>query len=105
MANQNNSDVYISFVNRHKNFSEDDTPRLIVESGQFEHTDGTVISGVTFVTEGVLVPLLTAKEARKLSKWLDRAADQIDGIKSSASRKKRRHEYDEDDDDCYADRY
>jgi hypothetical protein len=46
--------------------------------------------------------MLTANDARKLSKWLARAADTLDGVKNSEKKHKQRHaRHEEDDEDDF----
>lgn len=66
---------------------------------EFEtHTD----TGVVIDTDNSAnnPPVLSASDARKLAKWLIRAADELDGsIKSTKKNQKKRTHYDEDDDE------
>jgi hypothetical protein len=56
-------------------------------------------AGVYFDVTGDHMPLLTAHDARKVAKWLNKAADMLDGTKSSKRKgqKKMQQWYDDDD--------
>lgn len=71
-------------------------PTLVVQTGVWDMTAGGQEPGVIFDVTGAEIPLLTAADARKLSRWLARAADSLDGG-SKKSDKGKRH-YDSDDD-------
>lgn len=44
-------------------------------------------------------PVLSANDARKLAKWLNKAADELDGVISKKNTKKKHYNQDEEDDD------
>lgn len=71
-------------------------PTLILQAGDWQN-GGSVDTGIVFDVTGQEAPILTADNARKLAKWLQRAADMLDGVKPNA-KKKHRFSYDEDDD-------
>lgn len=78
-----------------------DAPTLIVQSGDWQVGDH-VEAGVVFDAFGEQPPILTAADARKLAKWLTRAADNLDGVKNSDKKSKHRHQhYEQDDIDDY----
>jgi hypothetical protein len=91
-----NTPNHIQFVNAVSGLK--DAPTLSVQSGDWEAGD-YVESGVVFDTLGEQAPILTAADARKLAKWLTRAADALEGVKNSDKKNKTRHRYEEDDDD------
>ena len=76
----------------------DDTPTLIVSAGDWE-IEQRVEPGIVFDITGAQAPMLTSTDARKLSKWLSRAADNLDGVKKTDKKKNKAHHYDADDDD------
>lgn len=75
-------------------------PTLSVQVGEWE-TDNRVDAGVVFDTYGEQLPILTSNDARKLAKWLVRAADVLDGVKNSAKKGRPRNHYEVDDPDDY----
>jgi hypothetical protein len=76
-----------------------DASFVTVQLGKWE-LDNRVETGIIVDSNGLDVPptILSANNARKLAKWLTRAADQLDATGSSKSAKKR-HYYEQDDDD------
>lgn len=92
-----NSSENIQFVNLDNKLG-DDSPRLDVSAGDWQNGDH-VESGVVFDVFGNQAPMLTANDARKLSKWLARAADTLDGVKNSEKKHKQRHSRHEEDDE------
>lgn len=72
-------------------------PSLLAQVGSWE-VAGKLETGVALDSDGG--PVLSANDARKLAKWLNRAADALDG-ETSAQKKpaKRHHHYEEDDDE------
>lgn len=91
-----NNPAAIQFVNFENGVK--DSATLTVQAGDWDAGDH-VERGVVFDTTGNQAPLLTAADARKLAKWLIRAADDIDGVKHADKKNKIRHRYEEDDDD------
>ena len=92
-----NTDRLIQFVN-YIGDDSDKNPTLFVQAGEWKN-DGTVEAGIVFDIGGEVAPLLDAKDARKLAKWLTRAADMLDGARNSERKNKQRHYYEEEDDD------
>ncbi len=92
---ENRADL-IQYVNG----SGKDSPALIVQSGDWDIGDH-VESGIVFDVFGDQPPILTSADARKLAKWLTRAADNLDGVKKSEKKHKQRHYYEQDDIDEY----
>lgn len=74
-----------------------DSPTLNVQCGEWE-SSGSFVAGVVFDVLGARMPLLSAHDARKLAKWLNRAADTLDGVKNSGKKGKSRRHYEEADD-------
>lgn len=71
-----------------------------VQLGEWEGDSG-VNTGIVVDASGLNVPpvVLSANNARKLAKWLNRAADQLDALNGAKPAKKRpRYEQDEDAD-------
>lgn len=90
-----NSSDAIQFVNISAKPSQTD-PTLILQAGDWQN-DNSVESGIMFDVTGQEAPILTADNARKLAKWLQRAADMLEGVKTN-TKKRHRFSYDEDDD-------
>jgi hypothetical protein len=76
----------------------ENAPTLLVQAGDWDAGDH-IEGGVVFDTFGEQAPMLTAADARKLAKWLTRAADIVEGVKHSDKKNKARHRYQEDEDD------
>jgi len=91
VENQPDSILYVNATSS----GQKDAPTLSVQAGDWEVGDH-VEAGVVFDTTGPQPPILTAADARKLAKWLSRAADSLDGVKHS-DKKKNRHYYEQDD--------
>jgi len=59
-------------------------------------------TGVCFDVTGDMMPLLTANDARKVAKWLNKAAERLDGTKTAKRKgQKKAHDWDEDLDEQY----
>lgn len=80
-----------------------DNPTLIVQSGDWQ-VENAVEAGIIFDVTGDQPPILNPNDARKLAKWLTRAADDLDGKKKHDKKSKPRHYYEEDEEDAF-DRY
>lgn len=91
-----NTPISIRFVNAENGTK--DAPTLSIQAGDWDAGDH-VESGIVFDTFGDQAPMLTALDARKLAKWLQRAADIVEGVKHSDKKHKTRHHYEEEDDD------
>lgn len=96
VENRPDSLVYTNGLSADK----ENSPTLAVQAGDWEVGDH-VESGIVFDTYGPQPPLLTSADARKLAKWLNRAADSLDGVKHSDKKNKHRHHYEQDDIDEY----
>jgi hypothetical protein len=89
----------IEFANISEN-AKQNQPTLSVQVGEWE-ADNRVDVGVVVDTYGSQLPILTSNDARKLAKWLVRAADILDGVKNSAKKSRPRTHYEVDDPDDY----
>lgn len=96
-----NTPSSIQFVNAD---GTKERPTLSVQAGDWEVNDHTE-SGIVFDTYGEQAPILTPADARKLAKWLNRAADLLDGVKhhNNDKKNKTRHHYEADDEDDITD--
>lgn len=93
-----NTPTSIRFVNADTG-STKDAPTLLIEAGDWDAGDH-VESGIVFDASGNQTPMLSAADARKLAKWLSRAADIVEGVKHPDKKNKSRHfRYEVDDDD------
>ncbi len=74
-------------------------PYVSVQLGTWELAARTE-TGIIIDTDGSAdyPPVLSSNDARKLAKWLNKAADELDGVAPKKQTKKRHH-YEEDDDD------
>ena len=93
VENTPNSIKFLNVENGTKN-----APTLCIQAGDWDAGDH-VESGIVFDTFGDQAPMLTASDARKLAKWLTRAADIVEGVKHSDKKNKTRHRYEDDEDD------
>jgi hypothetical protein len=90
-----NTPDHVEFKNLAVGQKPESVPTLLVQAGIWEAKNGSKENGVIFDVTGAELPLLTAADARKLSRWLARAADTLDGGRKKSD-KSRRH-YDTDD--------
>jgi len=74
-----------------------ENPTLNVQAGEWS-ANSSSMSGIVFDVFGEQAPLLTSSDARKLAKWLTRAADSLEGVKNSGKKNKPRRHYNEADD-------
>lgn len=105
MANVSiNTPDTIQFVNLGPTGKKTETdPTVIFQAGEW-NADGKTETGVAVDVSGDQLPLLTAANARKLARWLERAADDLDGTKHH-NKKRGKHQYDEDDSDDFSSQY
>jgi hypothetical protein len=89
-----NKPDHIEFKNITSAQSPADSPTVSFQSGDWDAGNHTE-TGIVVDVFGAQLPLLSPADARKLAKWLTRAADEIDGCKSA---KKRKPRYEPDDD-------
>lgn len=92
-----NDQTNIQFVNL-VNGQAKDAPTLIIQAGDWENGNA-LEAGVVFDVFGEQAPILTASDARKLAKWLARAADILDGPKNTDKKRKPKSHYESDDDE------
>lgn len=88
----------IIFCNSAVDKKKEDIPTLKAIAGDWE-TDTGLEAGVVFETYGAQFPILTAADARKLSKWLARAADLLEDVKPQKKKGNSKPRYETDDDD------
>lgn len=77
-----------------------DSSFVAAQLGEWEFDDNRSESGIVIDSVGADIVVLSANNARKLAKWLNRAADQLDELAGTKTPKKRQH-YEQDDDDSY----
>lgn len=85
----------IQFVNGTGKIT-DDTPTAIFQTGQWATGDSSE-AGILIDVGGSDAPVISPANARKLAKWLTRAADDLDGDNKTAKKRPKQY-YDEDDD-------
>lgn len=76
------------------------SPTLVVQAGSWQAGDHDE-AGIVFDVGGDEAPLLTPVDARKLAKWLTRAADELEGTGVDKKKHKSKRHWGEDDDDEY----
>lgn len=77
----------------------EERPTLLLESGTWNTKQGT-ISGISVSTFGDVSPLVSPTEARKLAKWLQRAAEELEGDARKPRPGSKRSHYDLDEEDA-----
>jgi hypothetical protein len=94
-----NTDAAIEFKALCQNTSADASPFVIVQVGNWD-IDGKQTTGIIVDCSGPddAPAVLTGDNARKLAKWLTRAADTLDASPGRSQKKKRSH-YEQDDDE------
>lgn len=76
-----------------------DAPTVVFQSGEWA-SNGRAETGIAVDVFGAQLPLLLPADARKLAKWLNRAADELDG--SNAKKKRKQHpQRDEEENDRF----
>ena len=90
-----NKPDYLEFKNVVATESAENAPTVTFQLGDWA-AENHIETGIAVDVYGAELPLLSAANARKLAKWLTRAADEIDGGKLD---KKRKPRYDNEDDD------
>ena len=93
-----NKPDHIEFRNVNVAKPQDDSPTVSFHAGEWS-ADNYTEAGIVVDVFGAQLPLLSPADARKLAKWLNRAADDIDGVKSDKKRKSRPQR--DSDDDLY----
>ncbi len=88
----------IEFKNMRPDVPANDAPVVLVQVGEWA-MGKTTEAGVIVDAYGTdaYTPILTANDARKLAKWLNRAADILDNATSTPKKSKKRTHYEEDD--------
>lgn len=78
---------------------KDPVPYVSIQSGIWELNTRTE-SGIIIDSGGSTdyPPVLSALDARKLAKWLIKAADELEGVDVKKNNKKK-HQYEDDDDE------
>ncbi|NBT75206.1 MAG: hypothetical protein EBT15_04405 [Betaproteobacteria bacterium] len=91
-----NQPNHIEFKNVSAVKSPADAPTVSFQAGDWDAENYTE-AGIVVDVFGPQLPLLSPADARKLAKWLARAADDLEGVKHDKKRKHRPRS-DEDDD-------
>lgn len=88
----------IEFKNIRPDVPANDAPVVLVQVGEWD-MGKTAEAGVIVDAYGTdtYTPILTANDARKLAKWLNRAADILDNATNAPKKNKKRTHYEEDD--------
>ena len=90
----------IEFKNISGSAPTDKPPTLNVQAGIWQIDDNTDEAGIVFEISGNNAPLLNAADARKLARWLTRAADDLEGAAEKKKQKpKRQRAYDDNEDE------
>lgn len=90
----------IEFTNITPTVAGEEPPTLTVQAGNWQTaTGGRGETGIVFDAYGTELPILTPNDARKLAKWLNRAADDLEGGHKKNNKNKQHRHYELDDDD------
>lgn len=92
-----NKSNHIEFSNVNTAKPLSDSPTVSFQAGEWDAENYTE-AGIVIDVFGAQLPLLSPTDARKLAKWLVRAADDLEGIKAD---KKRKHRPRLEDDELY----
>jgi hypothetical protein len=95
-----NTPDLIEFKNILAGADPKESPTVIVQAGNWD-AGGHSESGVIIDVYGTQAPLLTPADARKLAKWLNKAADELEGSKTNKKPGHKQRHYEEDDDNNY----
>ena len=93
-----NTPNHIEFKNIIPGVDAKDSPTVTAQAGDWD-AGGHSEVGIIIDVYGTQAPLLTPADARKLAKWLNKSADELEGAKPS-KKNKHRH-YDDEDDNTY----
>jgi hypothetical protein len=91
---------HLEFKNIQTAAKLDDAPTVLFQAGDWD-AGGHTETGVVIDVSGAQLPLLAAADARRLAKWLNRAADFLDGGNKSEKKQKYRPRPDYDDDESF----
>lgn len=94
-----NQPDHIEFRNVNAAKSSAESPSVSFQAGDWDAGNYTE-AGIVIDVFGAQLPLLSPTDARKLAKWLVRAADDLEGVKHDKKRKHRPRP-EEDDEDQY----
>lgn len=94
-----NKPDHIEFKNVTPGEAVDNAPTVLAQAGSWEVAVGRGEAGVMFDVYGSAAPLLTPADARKLAKWLNRAADDLEGTRKKYNKNKQHRHYEDDSDD------
>lgn len=83
----NRSD-HIEFKNLNVVGPQENPPTLSLQAGEWGNNNAAEV-GIVVDVSGAQLPLLSSADARKLSKWLNKVADDIDGVRADKKRKTR----------------
>lgn len=98
-----NTPYEIEFQNFRHKVATTDLPYISAQLGDWQMGDSAE-SGIVIAAAGTgnYMPILSAADARKLAKWLNNAADTLDGTPKTTNKKhKKRSYYEEDDENDY----
>lgn len=93
----NRSDL-IEFRNIVPGSPASSSPTLVAQAGTWQAGTNDE-TGIVFDVGGAEAPLLTPVDARKLARWLTKAADELEGLSHDKKKHKSKRHWGEDDDD------
>lgn len=94
-----NKPDHIEFKNVTTSEAVDNAPTVLAQAGNWEVAAGRGEAGVMFDVYGTAAPILTPADARKLAKWLNRAADELEGTRKKSNKNKQHWHYEDDADE------
>lgn len=96
-----NKPEHIEFKNVTASESVENAPTFTAQAGNWETTSGRGEPGIVVDVFGSAAPILTSADARKLAKWLNRAADDLEGEHKKNNKHKQHRHYESDDEHTY----
>ncbi|NDD52916.1 hypothetical protein EBZ39_03410 [bacterium] len=91
----------IEFKNLTPAGSAVNAPTATFQSGEWTISDNRDETGIIVDVSGPETPILTPADARKLAKWLIKAADELDGSSKKNNKHRRTSYYEQDEQDDY----
>lgn len=95
-----NQPNHIEFKNLAPKAPADEVPTFVAQAGTWQ-VGNNEETGIVLDVSGKEPPLLLPPDARKLAKWLLRAADDLEGVKTEKKKKSRRHWEENEDENDY----
>lgn len=95
-----NTDDVFELQNAGKYAKNEEPPTLLFEAGLWDTADGQK-SGISVSAFGELAPLIEPRDAKRLAKWLEAAADMLSGERRKNGERKGQKKRRDDEDDAF----